>query len=42
MVLFAISDSDEDSDLENVTELGKYVNSSLFIMRQAYDEMMLK
>lgn len=42
MVLFAISDSDEESDLENVTELGKYVNSSLYIMRQSYDEMMLK
>jgi hypothetical protein len=42
MILFAISDSDEDSDLENVTEIGNYVNSSLYIMRQAYDEMMLK
>lgn len=42
MILFAISDSDEDSDFENVKELGKYVNSSIYTMRQAYDEMMLK
>lgn len=42
MILTSIKEDIEEDDMSNVRLLSKYINESLYIMRQAYDEMMLR
>ncbi len=42
LILITIKEKSDFNDLEKVNDLADYINSSLFIMREAYSEMMRK